>query len=384
MTGKARSALISIGARVRKSPYFDATLLHGAKAFTIYNHMYMPTSYADPVTEYWSLANDVTVWDVACERQIEISGPDAFEFLQNLTPRDISKCEIGQCQYVVMTDEEGGIINDAVLLRIGKQQFWLSPGDGDALLWVSGVAVNSGMNVNIIEPDVSPLQLQGPRSPQVARALFGDWALELNYYWLKETSLDGIPLVVARTGWSGELGYEMYLRDSSYGDQLWQRVIDAGEEFGLAAIAPSTIRSIEGRLLSYVSDITRADNPFVAGLGEFVDLDQPDDFVGREALEKIKADGVKRQLVGVEIHGEELAGPNEEFWQVVEAGQKIGHITRCVYSPRLDKNIGFANVPIEHAAVGSGLVLATPAGERPATVCETPWFPAQTRIPNGT
>ena len=383
MSGKAHSALISIGARVRKSPYFDATLRHGAKAFTIYNHMYMPTSYTDPVTEYWGLVNDVTVWDVACERQIEITGPDAFEFVQYLTPRDISKCQIGQCQYLVMTDEEGGIVNDAVLLRVEQQKFWLSPGDGDALLWVLGVAVNSGMDVNIDEPDVSPLQLQGPSSPQVAHALFGEWAPQLKYYWLKETSLDGIPLVVARTGWSGELGYELYLRDSSYGDQLWQRVIDAGEAFGIAAIAPSTIRSIEGRLLSYVSDITRADNPFVVGLGQFVELEQPGDFVGRNALEKIKADGVKRQLVGVEIHGEALAEPNDDFWQVVDAGQMIGHITRCVYSPRLEKNIGFANVPVGHAAVGTCLVLATPVGERPATVCETPWFPAQTRIPEG-
>ena len=375
--------LISIGPRVRRSPYFEATCRYGAKAFTIYNHMYMPTSYTDPVTEYWNLVNDVTLWDVACQRQIEISGPDAFRFMQLLTPRDMSKCQVGQCQYMLITDEEGGIVNDAVMLRLQPQQFWLSPGDGDVLFWVLGVAVNSGMDVNIVEPDVSPLQLQGPKSPYVARALFGDWALELKYYWLKETTLDGIPLVVSRTGWSGELGYELYLRDGRHGEQLWERVMEAGKPYSIAAIAPSTIRSIEGSLLSYLSDIKRSDNPFVLGIDRLVDLDRPDDFISKKALEKIKAEGVKRRLVGIEIHGEALNKSNAEFWQVSDGELEIGHVTRCVYSPRLEKNIGFANVPVAHAAIGSEFVLVTPSGERQATVCEAPWFPAQKTIPEG-
>jgi aminomethyltransferase len=384
MGGRPRSPLISIGARVRKSPYFDATLRAGASAFTVYNHTYMPTMYTDPVTEYWSLVNDVTVWDVACQRQVEISGPDAFSFIQYLTPRDMSKCEVGQCQYLLLTDEAGGIVNDAVMLRLEEQRFWLSPGDGDVLLWAAGVAVNSGMDVEIVDPDVSPLQLQGPKSPQVARALFGDWAVQLKYFWLRETTLDGIPLVVARTGWSGELGYELYLRDPDLGEQLWQRIVEAGEKYNIAAIAPSTIRSIEGRLLSYMSDITRADNPFILGMDRLVDLDQPGDFVGRKALEEIRAEGARRQLAGIEIAGEPLAAPNDAFWRASVAGQEIGHITRCVYSPRLEKNIGFANIPIEHASLGTELTLATPLGEMSATVCESPWFPSQISIPGRT
>lgn len=384
MSEESSSSLNLFSPRVRKSPYFESTLGHGARTFTIYNHMYMPTSYTDPVTEYWSLVNDVTIWDVACERQIEISGADAFEFVQRLTPRDMSRCQVGQCQYVVITDEEGGIINDALVLRPERQKFWLSPGDGDVLLWVLGAAVNSDMDVKIVEPDVSPLQLQGPKSPQVARALFGDWALQLKYYWLKETRLDGIPLVLARTGWSGELGYEIYLRDGRYGDLLWERVMEAGKNYGIAPIAPSTIRSIEGCLFSYISDIRREDNPYVLGLDRLVDLDQPDDFIGRKALEKIKAEGVKRRLVGVEIHGEPFAQPNGEFWQVFDGDQEVGHISRCVYSPRLEKNIGFANVPTGHADIGTKLMLATHCGERLATVCATPWFPAQKTIPEGT
>jgi aminomethyltransferase len=372
--------LIAIGPRVRKSPYFDATRRYGAKTFTVYNHMFMPTSYTDPVTEYWSLVNDVTLWDVACQRQVEISGPDAFRFVQFLTPRDMSKCQVGQCQYLLLTDAAGGIINDAVLLRIEENRFWLSPGDGDVLLWAMGVAVNSGMDVIVGEPDVSPMQLQGPKSPHVMRELFGDAILDMKYYWLIETELDGIPLVVSRTGWSGELGYELYLRDSEFGDALWERVMEAGKAYDIAPTPPSTIRSVEGGLLSYISDISLADNPFILGVDWLVNLQQPDDFVGRKALEKIKADGPERLLAGVELQGDLLPTPNSEFWPVSVGGKTIGHMTRCVFSPRLKKNIGFVNVPVEHTAYGTELLVTTPFGDRTATVCKAPWFPAQKKM----
>ena len=373
--------LIHIGPRVHKSPFFDATRRYGANMFTVYNHTYMPVSYGDSVAEYWSLVNDVTLWDVTCQRQIEISGPDAFDFIQFLTPRDMSKCQVGQCQYLLLTNQDGGIVNDAVMLRLQEQQFWLSPGDGDILLWAGGVAVNSGMDVHVHEPDVSPLQLQGPKAPHVARDLFGDWALEMKYYWLRETTLGDIPLVVSRTGWSGELGYELYLRDGKYGDELWERVMEAGKPYNIAPIAPSAIRSVEGGILSYVSDITRDDNPFVPGFDRLIDLDQPNDFVGKEALKKIAAEGARRRLAGVDIGGEPFATGNDAYWPVTANGQKIGHVTRCLYSPRLERNIGFANVPSEHAEVGTELVLQSPDGDRSATVCPVPWFPAEKIIP---
>jgi aminomethyltransferase len=341
----------------------------------------MPTSYGDNVQDYWSLVNDVTLWDVACQRQVEISGPDAFRFIQFLTPRDMSRCEVGQCQYMALTNQDGGIVNDAILLRIAEQRFWLSPGDGDVLWWAMGVAVNSGMDVKVCEPDVSPLQLQGPKSPLVARDLFGDWAVEMNYYCLRETSLGDIPLVVSRTGWSGELGYELYLRDSQFGDELWERVMAAGKPYDIAPIAPSTIRSIEGGLLSYVSDITLEDNPYVIGMGRFVDFEQPGDFVGKAALRKINAEGPTRRLVGIEIQGDALAASNEEFWDITDGTNRIGHVTRCVHSPRLDKNIGWANVAAEFASVGTELVVISPHGDLRATVCEAPWFKPQTKIP---
>jgi aminomethyltransferase len=283
---------------------------------------------------------------------------------------------------MVLTNQNGGIVNDAVLLRVDEQLFWLSPGDGDVLWWAMGLAVNSGLDVTVSEPDVSPLQLQGPKSPLVARALFGDWAVEMKYYWLRETVLDGIPLVVSRTGWSGELGYELYLRDSQYGDELWERVMAAGQPYKIAPTAPSTIRSIEGGLLSYVSDITLADNPYVIGMGRFVDFDQPGDFVGKAALQAINADGVKRRLVGIEIEGDPLPSPNEEFWDIDVDDSKVGHVTRCAHSPRLDRNIGWANVAVEFSNLGTRLSVASPMGNRQAVVCEAPWFKPHTRIPD--
>jgi len=371
---------IAIGPRVRKSPYFDATLRWGAKAFTIYNHMYMPTVYTDPVSEYWSLVKDVTLWDVASERQVEIGGPDALEFVQRLTPRDMSKCRVGQCQYMVLTAEDGGIINDAVLLRLAEDRFWISPGDGDVLLWAGGVAVNSGLQVSVFEPDVSPLQLQGPKAPEVASALFGDWVWDLRYYWLRETTLDGIPLVLARTGWSGELGFELYLQDRHRGDELWERVMAAGKAFDIAPIAPSTIRSVEGGLLSYVSDIRRSDNPYVLGMERLVDLDKAVDFIGKEALRKIRDEGAARRLVGVEMEGELKGGSNDRFWKVYSNDRPVGHVTRLVRSPRLEKNIGFASVPAELSDIGTALTVETNDGRRPLTVCEFPWFPRLTEF----
>jgi aminomethyltransferase len=372
--------LISFGPRVRKSPFFDATLRYGAKAFTVYNHTYMPTCYSSPVDEYWSLVNDVTLWDVSCQRQIEITGPDAFAFIQILTPRDMSRCEVWQCQYMMLTNQDGGIVNDAILLRVAEDRFWLSPGDGDVLMWAQGAAVHSGMDVKVFEPDVSPLQLQGPKSPHVARELFGDWVLEMKYYRLAHTELDGVPLVISRTGWSGELGFEIYLEDRHFGDQLWERIMEAGKPYDIKPAAPNTIRSIEGGLLSYVSDITLNDNPFVIGVDRFMSLEQ-DDFIGREALLRIKAEGVKRRLIGIEISGEALVESNENFWNVLSDDEKIGHVTRCAYSPRLEKNIGWANVPVAFAHVGTEVLVEATDGQREATVCEAPWIKPEIRIP---
>ena len=380
MTIQHNTPALSIGPRVRKSPYFDATMRAGAKTFTVYNHMYMPTCYSDPVSEYWNIVQGVTLWDVACERQVEISGPDALTLTQMLTPRDVASCPVDRCRYVIFTDNDGGIVNDAVLLRLAEDRFWLSPGDGDVLLWAQGVAAGAKLDVKVFEPDVSPLQLQGPKAPLVARKLFGDFAVEMGYFHMRQLELQGIPLVLSRTGWSGELGYELFLQDGSRGTQLWDICMAAGAEFDISPATPSGIRSIEGAILSYCSDITRNDNPWTVGLERLVDLEKPGDYLGKEALRKIAAQGPSSRLVGVEIDGDPLAG-NDAFWEVQCHGRNVGHLTRCAYSPRLERTIGLANVSVDCSAEGTGLTLVTGSGSRNAVVVPTPWVSSETRMP---
>jgi len=261
-------------------------------------------------------------------------------------------------------------------LRLAEDRFWVSPGDGDAILWIQGVAACTNMDVRVFEPDVSPMQLQGPLAPAVAYKLFGELAYGLGYFHMAQTELDGIPLVLARTGWSGELGYELYLQDARRGDDLWEHVCQAGEAFDIKPITPSTIRSIEGGIFSYGSDIRRQDNPYTIGFGRLVDLDMETDFIAKAALKKIKAEGVKRKLVGVEIAADPIPG-NDSFWTVLDGDREIGYVSRCAFSPRLQKNIGFINIPVDYSVAGSLISVATSTGLATATVVNVPWFPAK-------
>ena len=337
----------------------------------------MPTAYSGTFEEYNSLVKDVTMWDVACERQIEITGPDAHKFVQLITPRNLSECETGKCLYILLVDQFGGIVNDAVLLRLEENKFWISPGDGDALLWIQGVSVWANLDVDVTEPDVSPLQIGGPKSPKLIHKLFQGKHDDLRFFRACETSLDGIPLVIARTGWSGEISYELYLRNSDMGDALWQKVKEAGKEFNIAPIAPNLIRSIEGGMLSYVSDIRRQDCPYTIGLDRLVDIDQSTEFIGKQALKKIKQEGPKNKLVGLEIGGIELNSPPESPWPVLINGKSIGTVSRCIFSPRLNKNIGFAHLCSNHSALGTNVEVQAPHGIIKAQVSAFPWFKAE-------
>jgi aminomethyltransferase len=370
--------------RIRKSPFFEATRQYGAQVYTVYNHMYHPIAYGDLVAEYWKLCQDVTIWDVAVERIVEITGPDAFAFTNYLTPRDLTKCAVGECKYVLITDDKGGILNDPVLLRLGENHFWLALADSDVLLWAKGVALHAGYDVNICEPDVSPVQIQGPKSKVLMESLFGEPVRQLRYYQFCETELDGIPVIVARTGWSGEVGYEIYLRDGRYGTQLWERVMEAGRPYNIAPIAPSEIRRMEAGILNYGADMTLTDNPYEVGLGWLVDLDKEADFIGKQALQQIKTEGVRRKLVGVEIEGEPIPGwaqHNEHRWTVLDSGQPIGYVPDAIYSPRLQKNIGYAMLPLDYATLGTKVTVAAPWGLTTAAVVRKPFVDADKDIP---
>ena len=362
------------GTQIRKSPFFDATVRWGATNFSVYNHMYIPRDFGDPEQNFWNLINSAILCDVAVERQVEITGDDASKFIQLLTPRDLSNFKVGQCKYILITNEEGGILNDPILLRLEENRYWISLADSDILLWAQGVAVNSGLKVKISEPDVSPLQLQGPNSGKIMEALFGQDILDLKYYWHREEVLNGIPLLVSRTGWSSELGYEIFLRDHTKGDKLWERIMEAGIPFDLKPGHTSSIRRIEGGMLSYHADMDINTNPFELGLDRFVNLEGKEDFVGKTALKEIKEKGVSRKQVGLTIEGQPLSGPNTRFWEIKYDEKIVGKVTSAVYSPRLKQNIALAMISADLTTIGTEVKINTYAGTLGAMVVEKPFF----------
>ena len=370
----------SFGTQVRKSPFSDAALRWGAKGFSVYNHMYIPRDFGDPVQNFWNLVNDAILCDVAVERQVEITGPDAGKFTQYLSCRDLSTCAIGQCKYVLITDQDGGIINDPILLKLGENHFWLSIADSDVILWAKGLAAGMGMDVTITEPDVSPLQLQGPKSRDILRAAFGDEPAELKYYRFMHYDWNGTPLVISRTGWSSELGYEIFLMDGSKGDALWEHIMGVGAPMGLFPGHTSSIRRIEGGMLSYQADVTLENNPFEIGMDRLVDLDMDADFVSKKALTKIKQDGITQKQVGLVIDGAPLIGSNDEKWPVMVNGERVGMVTSAIHSPRLEQNIALALVAIGHADLGQAAQIEMGSERRSAMIVEKPFFDPKKEI----
>ncbi len=360
--------------RTRRSPFYDATIAAGATGFSVYNKMLLPTYYDTPVADYWSLVTGVTMWDVAVERQIEITGPDAHRLVTLMTPRNLSTMQIGQCKYVPLCDERGGLVNDPVLLRLDDDQFWLSIADADVRLWAMGLASGFGLDVRITEPDVSPLAVQGPLADEVAATLLGEWVRELKFFRFRPFDLDGIPLIVARSGWSKQGGFELYLRDGHRAGELWRRVESAGQAWGIRPGAPSSIERIEGGLLSYGNDMTLDHNPFEVGLGRYCDLDQDAEILSLPALREIAERGVERHQIGVVVDGPPIAG-NGSWWPLTTAdGRRVGDATSVAHSPRLEQNIGLAIVANDAAEPGTTVTVETGDDARRATVTSLPFI----------
>jgi len=362
------------GTQIRKSPFFDATVRWGAKAFSVYNHMYIPRDFGNPEENYWNLVNDAILCDVAVERQVQIKGPDASKFVQMMSPRDLSSMQIGQCKYVILTNQDGGILNDPVLLKVADDCYWFSLADSDILLWAQGIATSGDFDIEIYEPDVSPLQLQGPKSRDIMVKIFGKKIHDLKYYWFEKFQLGEIELLISRTGWSSELGYEIFLLNASQGDKLYEEIMLIGEEMGLRPGHTSTIRRIEGGMLSYHADMDINTNPFELGLDRLIDLDKEFDFIGKEALIKIHNNGVERRQVGLTIEDEPLNGPNTRFWNVMDDNQVIGRVTSAVYSPRIKENIALAMLKIEYTSIGTEVKIDLGAKKVVAYVTEKPFY----------
>lgn len=333
--------------RVRRSPYFDATVADGVTSMMPYNRMLMPTSYGDPEAEYRRLTEGVAMWDVACERQIQIAGPDAERLVQILTTRDVSKCAEGQGRYVALCNHRGTIINDPVLMKIDDDRFWFSIADSDVGGWASAIAAERGFDVEVSEPDVSPLAVQGPSAEDVVASMLGDWVRELRYFGFRHAEIDGIPLEVARSGWSKQGGFELYLMDGSRGVELWNLVKEAGQHWGIGPGSPNPSERIESGLLSWGGDTDAETNPFEVRLERFVDLDVPDDVVGIGALREIAAAGPRRHQLGVVLDGDVPSPTHARWHDVLVDGRKVGDLTCGTWSYGFERNLGFGLVSVE-------------------------------------
>jgi len=376
--------LVQRGARNRRTPYYEATQKYGPQGFTVYNHMYFPIRFDSFEQEFDTLLNAVTLWDVAVERCLEISGPDGLRFAQLLTPRDLSACAVGQAKYVLICDSDGGIINDPVLTRMDETTFWFALASSDALLFARGLKnAYPDLDVTIREADVAPLQVQGPRSKDLMVKLLGEGILDLRYYFWRHAEIAGVPVVITRTGWTSEVGYEVYTTDTSRGNEVYEAIMDAGEEFGIRPTGPSDIRRIEGAIFNWGADMTYENDPIEMGLDRLVDWDTVSDdaCISMAALKRIRDAGVARRIVGVEIDGDPFPALNYVKWPVSAGGEVVGQVTSAIYSPRLEKNIGFAWVPTEIAGHDTELDVDSEWGERRAVIVPMPFVDPQKQIP---
>ncbi|MBY8975350.1 glycine cleavage system protein T [Rhodobacteraceae bacterium NNCM2] len=365
---------ISPTPRVRRSPFFEATVADGVVSFSTYNHMLMPTGYGDPMAEYWRLIEGVAMWDVAVERQVEVTGPDAARLVQILCPRKLDKLTVGTGWYVAICDHRGTIINDPILLKLAEDRYWFSIADGDLALFARAVAAERGLDVTINEPDVAPLAIQGPKAEDVVADLLGDEIRDIRHFRFREMMLDDISLIVARSGWSKQGGFELYLIDPSRGGELWERVKQAGQPYGIGPGCPNPMERVESGLLSWGGDTDDETNPFEVRMERYVHLDAPDDVVGIQALRRIWQAGPARHQMGVTIHVEGKLGSIDMWSQIVVDNTAVGHVTAHSWSPRLEANIGLCL--IDRSVIAGDNVTIRLADGREATgeICELPFL----------
>ncbi len=375
---------ITISPRIRTSPFYRSTVDAGLSDISIYNKMVMPTSYGDLKAEYDRLINDVAIWDVSVERQVQIAGPDAHACAQYLTARDLTNMVEGQGKYVAMCDHEGRILNDPVLMRLSGNRYWFSLADNDMLLWCRAVAAERGFDVEVTEPDVSPLAVQGPKAASLIADLFGEGPTSLKYFWFIETDLDGIPLVLCRSGWSKQGGFELFLQDGSRGDQLWEKVTEAGRKYNIGPGAPNHVERVESGLLSWGGDNTPDSNPFETGMTRFVDVDCEPDYIGKTALQKVMANGgPERLFVGLFIgpetaennnNGVADAWPLPERTPITHQGSQVGTLSAVVHSHRLGRTIGLGQVMRDVVEADLPVEVQAPNGTAQATIAQLPFI----------
>ena len=364
--------LLAASKRTRSTPFSPRVEAAGVQAYTVYNHMLLPAMFHSLEQDYHHLIEHVQIWDVSCERQVELKGPDAARLAQLMTPRDLGRIEIKQCAYAPLIDASGGIINDPVILKLADDHLWISIADSDVLLWAKGLAHGLGLAVEICEPDVNLLAIQGPKSDDLMAAVFGDVVRGIRFFRFEKLLFHGKYFIVARSGWSKQGGFEIYLERPDLALELWDALWQAGQEFNIAVGCPNLIERIESGLLSYGNDMTLADNPFQCGLEKYCHLDSNIEFIGRAALETIRADGISRKIRGV-IFAENPGIACQQAWPIFNEGDQIGALSSMAYSPRFEAALGFAMIDKACWPTGTKVKIETPNGTYAGKIAELPF-----------
>ena len=351
---------LNMSRRIRRTPFTDKVEECGVRGFTVVNHMLLPKAFKPSVEEdYWHLRSHVQLWDVSCQRQVQIYGPDAEYLVQKMTPRFIGNMKVGQCLYIPLIDENAGMINDPVLLKIEKDKFWISIADSDILLWAKGLAIGFDLDLKIHEPPVYPLAVQGPKAEDLMTSVFGDKIRSIKFFHFDTFDFLGTKQIIARSGYSKQGGFEIYFSGFEKGSSLWDLLWQAGRNFNLTAGCPNLIERIEGGLLSYGNEFTRDNNPIECNLEMFCSNEGTHDFIGKKALEIIKLEGVQKKIRGVFFDGGPCPPCSKPF-PVFSENIKIGEITSGIYSPRFKKNVGLSMILKKFWNIGEEISVMTP------------------------
>ncbi|MEM9432407.1 MAG: dimethylsulfoniopropionate demethylase [Pseudomonadota bacterium] len=364
------SAEMPLTVRMRRSPFWASSHAHNPHGYLVYNNTLIASYFGVPEDEYYHLKSAVQLWDVGCERQIEISGPDAKRLVQMSTPRNIERMADEQCYYIPTVDRYGGMTNDPVLLRLEEDRYWVSISDSDLMLFYKGVAAALRLDVSIHEPDVSPLGIQGPKADELAARIWGDEVRELRFFRHMRVDVNGTQMVLARSGFSTQGGFELYFEGVTGGGQLWDQLFEAGRDLDVRAGAPHQSERIESGMLSYLSDITADVTPFEAGLGKLCKMDEDIGCLGFDALRAKQ--NPTRKIVPIEIDGQPLP-PQETFWTVLGGGGCVGHISSSCRAFSFECNAAIGLINVSHCTPGMALEVLTPDGTRDAIVKDTFW-----------
>ncbi len=364
-------AIIAPSRRLRRKPFCDGVEAACVGGYTIYNNMLLPTFFESPEADYHPLKKHVQVWDVACERQVELRGPDAARLMQTLTPRDLRGMLPGQCLYVPVVDETGGMLNDPVAVKVAEDRFWISIADSDLLLWVKGIANAYRMEVLVDEPDVSPLAIQGPKADDLMARVFGEEVRSLRFFRFSVFDFEGMDVIIARSGYSKQGGFEIYVEGWDNGMPLWDALFKAGEDLNVRAGCPNSAERIEGGLLSYGNDMTRDNTPHECGLGRFCNTETAIGCIGRDALLRVAKDGPIRQIRPIEI--KDRVPVCDRAWPIMAKGKKVGQVTSAAWSPDFDCTASIGMVRMTHWDAGTVLDIQTPEGVVQGMVREEFW-----------